>query len=187
MFDAAERLLADESLHDLSVAEIITAAGISRATFYFYFSSKFAVLSGLVARVSDEIFDVARPFIQRRESVRPEVALHDGLTAAVELWHRHEPAMRAIHEHWNTTEQLRSLWISVIERFTEAITEEIDRQREAGLARGGCDSRLLSSALLWSTAQCLYVGGLGLDPNLPDEQAALSALDTLWRSALYGS
>jgi AcrR family transcriptional regulator len=185
IFDATERLLADESLQDLSVAQIISAAGISRATFYFYFSSKFAVLGGLLARVSDEIFQVVQPFVQRHESVHPEEALRESLTAAVSLWQRHRPALRAIHEHWNSTDQLRDLWISVIDRFTQAVAEELDREKQAGLACHAIDSQVIAATLIWSTVQCLYISGMGVEPNLPDESAALSALITLWRSALY--
>jgi AcrR family transcriptional regulator len=187
IFDATERLLADESLHELSVAQIISTAGISRATFYFYFSSKFAVLGGLLARVSDEIFDVVQPFVQRQESVAPEQAMRESLTAAVALWQRHRPALRAVHEHWNTTDQLRDLWISVIARFTRAVAAELERQKHAGLARHSIDSQTIAATLIWSTVQCLYVAGMGVEPNLPDEQAALSALITLWRSSLYGN
>jgi AcrR family transcriptional regulator len=187
VFEASERLLAQEPLSELSVAQIIQEAGISRATFYFYFSSKYAVLAGLMARVSDEIFQVIQPFVQREESVQPKDALRDSLTASVDLWRRHGPAMRAMHEHWNTTDQLRTLWVGVVERFKEAIVSELDRQCEAGLAHPTCDTRLLSSLLLWSTAQCLYVAGLGVDPSLPDEEAALPGLLALWSSSIYGS
>src|SRR5258708_21070635 len=116
IFEATERLLADVPLHDLSVAQIISAAGISRATFYFYFRSKFGVVSGLLARVMDEIFTVVQPFIQRPDGVRPEDALRDSLSAAVSTWASHRPALRAIHEHWNTTDELRNLWIAVVDR-----------------------------------------------------------------------
>jgi AcrR family transcriptional regulator len=187
IFDATERLLAEGPLHDVSVAQIISAAGISRATFYFYFSSKFAVLGGLLARVSDEIFEVVQPFVHRRESVHPEQALRQSLTAAVALWQRHRPALRAIHEHWNATDQLRGLWISVIERFTWAVGAELERQKQAGLARHSIDSHMIAATLVWSTVQCLYVAGTGVEPNLPDEQTALSALITLWGSSLYDS
>lgn len=189
IFDATERLLAQRPLNELSVAQIISAAGISRATFYFYFSSKFAVLAGLVAGVSDEIYDVVRPFVRspHQESLRPERALREGLTAAVNLWQRHAPALRAIHEHWNDTEQLRELWSGVVARFVTATAEELEQQRQAGLTQYEGDSRLVASTLIWSTERCLYVAGMGVDPNLPDEQAALEALLILWRSTLYGA
>jgi AcrR family transcriptional regulator len=186
IFDAAERLLAEMPLHDLSVAQIIAAAGISRATFYFYFSSKFAVVSGLFARVMDEIFTVVQPFTRREETIDPERALRESLSAAVSLWAAHRPALRAVHEHWNTTDELRTLWIKVVERFTEAVAGEIDRERAAGLSHDGADSRQLAASLLWGTECVLYVAGLGVDPNLRDEASALAPLMALWSGTLYG-
>ena len=185
IFDAAERLLAEVPLHDLSVAQIIAAAGISRATFYFYFSSKFAVVSGLLARVMDEIFQVVQPFTLRDDTVAPEQALEESLSVAVAVWASHRPAMRAVHEHWNTTDELRQLWIGVVERFTEAVGSEIERERAAGLANTGPDARQVAATLLWGTECVLYVAGLGIDPHLPDEQSALAPLMTLWRGSLY--
>jgi TetR/AcrR family transcriptional regulator, ethionamide resistance regulator len=186
IFDATERLLAEMPLHDLSVAQIIAAAGISRATFYFYFSSKFAVVSGLLARVMDEIFTVVQPFTLRQEGVAPEEALRKSLSAAIGLWASHRPALRAVHEHWNTTDELRTLWIGVVNRFTEAIANEIDRERSEGLAGGGADSRQIAAACLWGTECVLYVAGLGVDSNLPDEESSLDALMAIWTGALYG-
>jgi AcrR family transcriptional regulator len=186
IFRATEQLLAEVPLHDLSVAQIIGAAGISRATFYFYFSSKFAVVSGLLAQVMEEIFVVVQPFVQRADSISPEQALRDSLDAAISLWASHRPAMRAIHEHWNTTPELRALWISVVERFTTAVSAEIERERKAGLAPPGPESRQLAAALLWGTERCLYVAGLGVDEDLPNERATLDALVALWTGTLYG-
>jgi len=186
ILEATERLLADVPLHDLSVAQIIQAAGISRATFYFYFSSKFAVVSGLLARVMEGIFEVVQPFVRRDESVAPDQALRDSLEASIGLWASHRPALRAIHEHWNTTDELRGLWTSVVSRFTDAVADEIERERKAGLAPPGPDAHQIAATLLWGTERCLYVAGLGVDPNLPDETHTLEPLLALWSGALYG-
>jgi TetR/AcrR family transcriptional regulator, ethionamide resistance regulator len=186
IFDATEQLLGEMPLHDLSVAQIITAAGISRATFYFYFSSKFAVVSGLLARVMEEIFTVVQPFTAREEGVPPEEALEKSLSAAIVLWASHRPALRAVHEHWNTTDELRTLWLDVVGRFTNAIASEIDRERTEGLAGGQADSRQIAAACLWGTECVLYVAGLGVDPLFPDEESALAALMAIWTGALYG-
>ncbi len=187
IFEATERLLAEIPLHQLSVAQIIGAAAISRATFYFfYFSSKFAVVSGLLARVMEEIFEVVQPFVRRQEGISPEEALRHSLRGATALWKRHRPAMRAIHEHWNTTPELRMLWISVVERFTDAVSAELDRERAAGIAPLGAGSRQIASALLWGTERCFYVAGLGVDPDLPDEEQTLEPLLALWVGSLYG-
>jgi AcrR family transcriptional regulator len=186
IFEATERLLAEVSLRELSVAQIIGAAEISRATFYFYFSSKFAVVSGLLARVTDAVFEVVQPFVQRRDGMSPEQALRDSLAGATTLWKHHRPAMRAIHEHWNTTPELRRLWIGVVERFTDAVAAEVDRERAAGIAPAGVPSRQLAAALLWGTERCLYVAGLGVDADLADEEQTLETLVAIWVGSLYG-
>jgi AcrR family transcriptional regulator len=186
IFAATEELLSEVGLHELSVAQIIAAAEISRATFYFYFSSKFAVVSGLLARVMDEIFEVVLPFVQRPDEMSPQGALRESLTGATRLWRSHRPAMRAVHEHWNTT-SLRTLWIGVVERFTAAVAAEIDRERAAGIAPVGASARPTAAALLWGTERCLYVAGLGIDPDLADEERALEPLLAMWVGTLYCS
>jgi AcrR family transcriptional regulator len=187
VFTATERLLADVPLHDLSVADIIGEAGISRATFYFYFSSKYAVVSGLLARVMGEIYEVVQPFVQRSTDVEPQAALRNSLQSAVALWASHRPALRAIHENWNATDELRSLWTSVVEQFTLAVAAELDRERKSGLAPAGPDSKSLAAALLWGTERCLYVAGLGVDARLPSETETLEPLMAIWTGAMYGA
>jgi AcrR family transcriptional regulator len=186
VFQATERLIAEVPLHDLTVAQIIAAADISRATFYFYFSSKFAVLSGLLANVMDEMYEVAQPFLSRPDELAPVQALRQSLQSASRLWASHRPAMRAIHEHWNTTPEMRALWLGIVRRFTDAVSVELDRQRERGLAPPGLPSRRLAAALLWSTERCLYVGGLGLDDDMPPEEQMLGPLMAIWTGTLYG-
>src|SRR4051794_20816602 len=80
IFAATERLLATVPLHDVTVADIIREAGVSRATFYFYFSSKFAVVAALLASVMNEIFESVR--VEREPGDDPETALRKGLENA---------------------------------------------------------------------------------------------------------
>lgn len=184
IFAATERLLADVAFHELSVAQIIAAAEISRATFYFYFSSKFAVLAGLLAQTTDEIFDQIQPFVNRAEGVSPIEAMRTSLVATIMLWHKHRPALSAVHEHWNETPELRLLWTGVVSRFTDAIAAEIERERDTGLAAPGPPARALAAALLWGTDRCLYVAGLGVDADLPSEEALLGALLAIWSGSI---
>lgn len=187
VFAATERLLVREPLHDLSVAQIMREAGISRATFYFYFSSKYAVVSGLLAQVMDEMFELVQPFVSRPPEMTPEEALETSIAAGIAMWTRHRPAMQAIHESWNSTADLQSLWLEVMERFIMALAERIDRDREAGLTPAGPDSRTLAATLLWSTECCLYISSLGVDASLSDETAMLVPLTTMWKGTLLGT
>src|SRR3954451_22752217 len=62
IFAATEALLGETTLQDLTVAQIIGRAGISRANFYHYFGSKFDVLAALVARLLDEAYQPDQPW-----------------------------------------------------------------------------------------------------------------------------
>jgi AcrR family transcriptional regulator len=186
IFSATERLLERVPVHELSVAQIIEEAGVSRATFYFYFGSKYAVITGLLAGVMAEIYEVARPFIERPDDEPPEQALRRGIEAAAGLWSSHRFALRAVSEHWHAVPELRELWMDVMARFTEGFATEIDRQREAGLAPPGVDSRQLAASLLWSSERCFYVAGLGVDAEFGSEEQAVDAIYSLWRGGIYG-
>ncbi len=89
-------------------------------------------------------------------------------------------------EHWNAVPELRTLWLGVVRRFTDGVSAEIDRQRAAGLAPPGTDSRELTAVLLWATERSLYVAGLGLESELRSEDEAVDALFAVWRGAVYG-
>jgi TetR/AcrR family transcriptional regulator, ethionamide resistance regulator len=89
-------------------------------------------------------------------------------------------------ENWHLLPELRSMWIETINQFTEDIAAEIDREREAGEAPAGADSRRLASLLLWSTGHCLYIAGLHIDHNLTNETTIFPELLSLWMGAIYG-
>jgi AcrR family transcriptional regulator len=187
IFAVTEQLLERVPLNDLSVAQIIKRAEISRATFYAYFSSKFDVVVGLLTKVTDDVYEVARVFIERAETDAPDDALRRSLEAAARLWRTHRFALRAANEHWHSVPEMKAMWLGAVERFTDGIAGEIDRQRAAGIAPPGPDSRELTTVLLWATERSLYVAGLDAGSPLPSEEGAVPALYALWRGAIYGA
>src|SRR5215216_5355986 len=76
ILDATEGLLVDHRFDQLTVADILSAARVSRASFYFYFQSKHAVLAELVRAVVDQALEVAQPWLKHDGS--PQATLHQG-------------------------------------------------------------------------------------------------------------
>jgi TetR/AcrR family transcriptional regulator, ethionamide resistance regulator len=170
ILDAAERRLSTIPLHQLSVADIIREASISRATFYFYFSSKFAVVTALVARVMDELRAVLEPVADRPGDESLDEWIGRWVRAAVEVWLKHGPVLRATVESWHAIPELRSLWVGVIEQTAELIGARIlvgEKQN------GPLDpvTRERAAVLAWSMERILYVAGLEVSDQLPDERA----------------
>jgi TetR/AcrR family transcriptional regulator, ethionamide resistance regulator len=183
---ATARLLARQSFNDISVAHILTEAKISRATFYFYFSSKFSVLSALLEQAMNDIFETVQPFLARSPDDSPTDALQRSIRAVTHAWHRHRAVLQAANHHWHSEPELRKLWLAITERFIAAGAVEIDRERAAGIITSEVPSRTLAATLFWATERVLYIAGLGVEPNLADEEAAVDVLVSMWRGTLYG-
>jgi TetR/AcrR family transcriptional regulator, ethionamide resistance regulator len=183
---ATERLLRETSLHELSVAQIIGAAGISRATFYFYFGSKFAVLTSLVEHAIDEIFRVSRQSLAGASGLPPAVAMRRRIQASARVWDANRPVLQATVENWNAVPELREVWLRALGGLTTALAAEIDAERALGRAPAGPDSRSLAAALVWTTERCLYVSGLNEPDAIGDETEAVEALTRIWLGAMYG-
>ena len=185
--EATERLLDTTTLSELNVAAILTESGISRATFYAYFTSKYGPVAALLEQTMDAIYDSVSAFTARHDDRDGPAALDEGLEGAARLFRDHRTVPRAVVEHWHEVPELRTLWLGVMDRFTEAFAAQIDRERAAGHAPPGLPSRELAGSLIWSSERCLYIAGLGVTPDLPHEDRTLLALQTFWRGAVYGS
>jgi TetR/AcrR family transcriptional regulator, ethionamide resistance regulator len=183
IFKATEKLLAKQSFAELSVAQIIERAGISRASFYHYFSSKLGVIAGLLVAVMDDIFDTASPFLHRPGKTIVE-SLRVSIQNAMDVWTEHRVLLRVVMENWASSEELEAQWTSVMNRFAEAIAVEIDDERDNGHLPAGLPSSELAAALIWSTERCLYIAGREADGTDFDERARVEVLVTLWAGAL---
>jgi AcrR family transcriptional regulator len=185
ILSATERLLERVPLAELSVGGILAESGISRATFYFYFSSKFAVVTSLLTQLYDDMFGLVAPYVERDENTPPHDALRQSLESAATLWRNHRAALRAVHEHWSNVPELRNAWLGIVDRFTEAVARRIDEDRRVGIAPPGPPSRPLAAALLWGADRCMYVAGLGADSDLASEQQAVDPLVAIWYGSIY--
>ena len=186
IFSATLRLLGTKNFDDISVADILGASKVSRTTFYFYFSSKFTVLSGLLEQAMNDIFDSVQPFLSRADEDSPEDALERSIRAVTSAWHRHRTVLQAAAHHWHSDPGLNALWLQIAERFISAGAEEIERERAAGKITSTEPGRTLASVLFWGTERVLYVAGLGVESTLKDEEAAVGPLVAMWHGTLYG-
>jgi AcrR family transcriptional regulator len=185
VFLATERLLQKHNARDVSVALILEESGISRATFYHYFSSKWEVVNFMAASVMAEIYERIQQFVGGDEGPREE-ALRRSIIEGCEVWAKHNAVLRAIVDHWREVPELHALMISVLAPFREALVNELERERAAGIALPGPPADQLVAALLWSTLSCLHVAGLPDVDDVQDEASVAPVLMHIWMSALYG-
>lgn len=183
IFSATESLLQTKSLGDLTVADILTAADVSRTTFYRYFTSKHMVVSAMLTASQAELLDVMRPWSTRGD--RPaEEALWEAMEAVAKVWGRHRPMLRAISESWHSEPEIGRQWVAVMDHFVNNISRQIDRERKAGMAPEGVDSRQLARHLAWGGERMLYLAGFGIcGPEFEDE--VVEPMVAIWVGAIY--
>ena len=188
ILSATERLLAQRPLHELSVGDIIAEAGISRASFYAYFSSKAAVIAAGLRGVMDEVTVAAQPFHTPAagEAGDLEPAIRVTLTGWVEVCRRHGALLRAVSEEWPHDAQLRDLWFAMLESMAAGTARVLTRARGAGDAPPGADARLLATCLMWGYERVLHVAAIGQAPGLPDPEAIVEPLVQMMVGGVYG-
>lgn len=181
---ATERALATTPLHSLNVAQLISEAGVSRATFYSYFESKYEVVAALLARVMDQMYEFLSPLAQRDEEMSREDALRETLSTSIALWRDHAAVFRATHENWHAVPELRAMWLALVERFTEAVAGVISAETGAGAATAET-ARHRAAAVLWATERLIYVAISGVDDDLADDEQLVETLLALWVGTLF--
>lgn len=179
---AMRELLRERRFESVSVAEVIAAAGVSRASFYFYFPSKQAVLAELVRRAVAQGQQAAEPWTGGRQD--PSSALRAGVSAGAALWRENAGVLRAIVESWGSDDQLRELWLAQMDTFTDAAVARINADPEALRALRGQDVRAVAGSLTWLGERLYYLAALGVAPY-DDEELLVDVLTHMWLTTLY--
>ena len=182
---ATAGLLADHQFGELAVSDILTAAGVSRGSFYFYFDSKHDVLAELVRRAVARGHDAAAPWLAGPGGpADPAAALRTGITAGAELWRQSAPVLRAIVENWRTDPRLEALWTGQMQTFTDATVAQINADPRALRRLADQDIPALASALTWLGERLYYLAATGTPP-FDDQDTLISTLLRIWTTALY--
>jgi AcrR family transcriptional regulator len=182
---ATERLLHERPLNQLSVADIIEAAGISRTSFYAYFNSKTAVIAECLRRVMDQVVVAVAPMHARSVGDR-RTAIRVSLQQWVAVCKVHGALLRAVSEEWPHDEELRRLWFEQLETVIAGTARAIRSARRRGEAPPGADPEALAACLMWGYERVLHVALVGGAPGLPDPDAIVEPLVQMMAGGLYG-
>lgn len=186
--DATERLLETRMFAELSVADVIAEAGVSRASFYFYFASKYDLLAAVSARAVDDVYGVAKTWLERSEDQPPREALAAAMQGAIDRWRRHGPLLRAMVEAASSSREIDETWRLLISRIVDGTAAQIERERAAGIAPPGTgDARTLAATLTWMTERSVYLMVSGGEPCFADERRLVETLTDVWWQAIYGA
>ncbi len=179
----AERLLAGRPLSEISIDDLARGAGISRPTFYFYFSSKDAVLLALLDRVVAEA-DAALAAVPDDRASDPPRYWRGCIAAFHETFRTHRPVALACAEARATNSEVRALWARVMESWTLLVVAAIECERERGAAPPGLPARDLAVVLNSMNERVLHATFARDGPAVAEENV-VDVLLTVWLNAIY--
>lgn len=109
ILDEAEQQLREAGADAMTVESIANAAGINRATLYFYFRSKNDVLAALVERVVNELTSGVATS-DRVTGPSPAAAIAEAVRRTALLWRAHGAVLRAAVDLAPTVTAIAELW-----------------------------------------------------------------------------
>ncbi len=170
----AERLLEERAVHEISVDDLARGAGISRPTFYFYFSSKEAVLLTLLDRMVEEARDRMGEALERF-SEDPAHWLREGITAIYETFRSHRAVTLAGADALATSAEVRDLWSRVMEGWVQLTAAVIEPSAPAAPPPRVWPRATWRSRSNWMNERMLQMTFAGQTPAV-DEEHVLDVL-----------
>jgi AcrR family transcriptional regulator len=185
VFAATVLLLETTPLREFSVAQIVTEAQLSRASFYHYFSSKHDVVTALMAAIfagmySDTEAELTAPWTD------PRGALRHSLASAMQSWFAHRAVMEAVLENQHAVPDLAKVWSSASEPFRATLTAQIQAERDTGRAPQGPPATVIAAILIAGADLIFYVGSTGTYDRLRTPAQRLDAIVAIAMAAIYG-
>lgn len=178
---ATEQLLADRSLEQISVADIMARAGVARGTFYLWFRSKYDVVVKAHGDVMAQIMDETAVFF---ESVEPDrVQLREAIAGFVDIWRVHGPVLAASAEIWRSQPDLRVEWEQSMAPLLDRVAAAL---AAAPSARSDVDPTLVAHALIWMNERTAYMAAAEFGPTRLDG-ALVDALAEVWWAVIAGA
>ncbi len=176
-------LLSQKQLHEISIDDLASGAGISRSSFYFYFESKEAVLLSLmdtIVQQADAASDAARAAIEQD----PARFLREALAAYVTVFGAQRGVVLACTQAAATNQEVRALWNIVRERWVQMAENGIIAERERAGLPATLPARELAVALLSMNEGVMYSAFAGEQPSI-DRERVIDVLTNVWTNAVY--
>lgn len=183
LLHTAERLLSEGSLDDISIEDLAAGAGISRPSFYFYFSSKDDVLLALLDQVITEV-ELRVAELPRDFDTDPPAAWRRSIGVFVEVFTAHQAVSRAAVAALVRNTNVHDLWAKSMQTWIGYSSEVILAERERGAAPEGIDARELATALNLMNERVLTASFSGETPAV-DHAHVLDVLTSIWLRSIY--
>ncbi|GAB93141.1 TetR/AcrR family transcriptional regulator [Gordonia rhizosphera] len=151
LLERAAEVFATEGYAATTIADITAAAGVSRASFYLYFTSKADVFASVAVAVRDDF--LAAHEMTGVDETDP-VALGRASSAAfLRANTRHHDLMAVIEHQSLSDESIAAIWSEIRERPRRRMVRYVEQLTELGLASPAADAESVATAVVGMFAE----------------------------------
>ncbi|MBY4213629.1 TetR/AcrR family transcriptional regulator [Rhodococcus fascians] len=185
ILEGAYELLRTVPLRSVSIDDLAKRAGLSRSSFYFYYESKWQVLSALLSRVTSEVYSASQLIFERPTGMSPDAAIEHAISEVIQVWEQHGHVLREVGDAAAAEAELQAQWDTILGRFIDAAAAGIERDRASGVALDGPPARSLAAALMWMGERNLALMSSRSENAIPMEDM-VETVTTIWLRTVYG-
>jgi AcrR family transcriptional regulator len=184
ILETASRLLENRKFAEISVDDLAKGAGISRPTFYFYFSSKEAVLLSLLdplIKQADTGFDGALEDMP----ADPRRAIRRGIEIFFSSFGSHPATAKAGTEAVTTIPEFREFWAGLMQKWINLTAALITAERHRGTAPDTIPAMDLATSLNLMNERTMMATLAGEQPAV-EHAKVVDTLAHIWLTSIYG-
>lgn len=178
---AAERLVRERPLREVTVAGIMARTGLKRPAFWTHFRDINDVLIRIADRLAGELIAASDQWLG--DGSRSEADLAQAMRQATHVYAEHVSVVRALADAAPADARADAAYTGMIERLIDAVEAKIRSEQSAGSVAADLDARETARALLWMNERYLYQAMRRGDH--PDVDAMAALLTRIWCAALY--
>jgi AcrR family transcriptional regulator len=180
ILEAAERLLRERPFRELTVDDVMAAAGQARTTFYRHFGDRQELLIRLLSDLAGELYETAGAWLGGGDNPRAESL--QAFELLIGVYEQHGPLLRAIAEAANHDPEIEQAYARLVQLFIDATVARLERDQAAGRV-DLLYLRETAVALVWMSERYLTLT-FG-QPGAGDHDTAVAVLHTIWMRAVY--
>jgi TetR/AcrR family transcriptional regulator, ethionamide resistance regulator len=175
---ATEALLEVRSFRDISVEQVMSAAGLSRTAFYRYFPDLESVVTRLMGTLVDELGEASRQWLF---SEHPQTQLRDSLLHFAAVYRDHGRLMQAFYDAAGGGPDLRQQWGGTLGELVEPVERYIELLGRSGRVEVAHPTETVRALSVLTDRYLLDV--YWSDDQVPIERPA-AVLEQIWARTL---
>jgi AcrR family transcriptional regulator len=177
--DAAAELVRERSFAALTVDEVMARAGIGRTLFYRHFDDLGDLLMRAGREAIEELFAAEEVLASGRDGFGAKT-IHEAITAAVGVYRRHGPILRAVAEAATVDERVAAGQDAQRRRFDELLAAALRDAAGDGSAVSDFDETARALNLMNENYLRDAYGG---EPRV-SEEVAVRTLTEIWTAVI---